>query len=182
MFISLRTIYTASDSGARFSNSIQRTEMYAILPKLWLHWLLSPLVEYEVFFLVLESIKLFHKLNVIYDYFFSNYLGDSISEISIRHPVRIWHALENLDNDYPRTNNDIEGWHAVFRSTFSLLNISLRTLIKKLRDEEEAIMQRKLRIANGETIHRVTRYIFTAENLKKIWWKLRWIRWHSIYI
>jgi hypothetical protein len=105
------------------------------------------------------------ELNNIYDYFFANYIGDFINESATRYHIRIWHCLENLDNDYPRNNNVIEGWHAVFRSTFSTVNISANTLVKKLQDEE-AIMQKYIRITNGEVIHRRRSYFRTDKNLK----------------
>ncbi len=68
-----------------------------------------PVSRIRSIFSVLESIKTPNESNAIYDYFFSNYMGDSNSEISIKHHFRIWNASENLDNDYPRTNNTIEG-------------------------------------------------------------------------
>jgi hypothetical protein len=101
-------------------------------------------------------------LQPIYEYFFDVY----ISEYSAVFPVDLWHCLENIFCNIPKTNNAIEAWHNNFNSSFGTSKFNFALLIQKLKDEEEIIRQRVLRINNGESFRRAKRYVEMENNLK----------------
>lgn len=100
-------------------------------------------------------------LNCVYDYFFRTYISDSAS-----FPISIWNAVTLVFEDVPKTNNALEAWHNVFKSSFGTSKYNFVLLIEKLRQEEELIRQKILRSSAGEEIHRNTRYVRMEENLK----------------
>jgi hypothetical protein len=104
-------------------------------------------------------------LNPLFDYFYNTYIGDE--DVNVTYPVRLWNMRDNLLNDLPRTNNAIEGWHNIFRSSFGPLNKTPRNFVKKLLKEEEAIYQKILRIRSGEILKRKRKYVLLSESLKK---------------
>ena len=63
-------------------------------------------------------------------------------------------------NDLPNTNNAIEGWHNVFNASFHNIYQSNLLLLKFLKEEEEIIRQKYLRILGGE--------IFEIKNIYKL--------------
>lgn len=73
-------------------------------------------------------------LNDVYNYFFATYL-----DVNCRFPPDMWHSLNIIDVDFPRTNNAIEGWHNTFANTFGTSKYSFYLLLSKLKDEEDAI-------------------------------------------
>ena len=105
-----------------------------------------------------------HPLSIdpVYQYFFEYYIGNRNRE-NVLFPVELWNNLENVIEDLPRTNNAIEGWHNVFRASFGTLNKVPRNFVKKLLKEEEAVMQKILRLQNGENLRR-KKYLL-SENL-----------------
>lgn len=104
-------------------------------------------------------------LNVLYDYFYNNYIGnlDSI----VRYPISLWHLGNNFDVNIPKTNNGIEGWHNTFKNTFGTSIYSFELLIVKLKDEEEAIRQKCIRINLGEQQIRKRRYVLMEQELMR---------------
>ena len=71
----------------------------------------------------------------------------------------MWDSFNNVFYDIARTNNAIEGWHNVFRSSFEPLNKVARTFVKKLRNEEESIQQKFLGLRSGEELSRKKKYL-----------------------
>lgn len=102
-------------------------------------------------------------LNTLYSYFYKTYIGD-LNEI-VRFPISLWHLGNNFDVATPKTNNGIEGWHNTFKNTFGTSIYSFELLILKLKDEEEAIRQKRIRINYGEEQIRKRRYVRMEEEL-----------------
>ena len=66
----------------------------------------------------------------LYEYFYNN----SIQGINKnRFPINLWSCVSLVENDIPRTNNGIEGWHNVFKRSFNEARYSFTLLIKKLK-------------------------------------------------
>lgn len=51
-----------------------------------------------------------------------------------------------IENNIPRTNNGIEGRHNIFKSAFTNIRNNLQLIFKKLKDDEEAIRIKKIKI------------------------------------
>jgi len=100
------------------------------------------------------------ELNELYDYFLINYISDNCI-----YPIELWNYNYYSEENVPRTTNAIEGWHKVFNSTFSSGNISLITLIKKLKNEEDIIRIKDIRMSLGHNFLRNSRYINMENNL-----------------
>ena len=82
-------------------------------------------------------------LNEFYEYFYCTYIGDE--NIMVRYPISFWHYGNFIDENIPRTNNAIEGWHSTFKNTFGTSRYSLHLLIEKLKNEEDAIRIKAIR-------------------------------------
>lgn len=97
----------------------------------------------------------------LYNYFYINFLAGAA-----RFPPNIWHTMNVNDQQIPRTNNAVEGWHNTFANTFGLCRHSFYMLIKKLKDEEDVIRLRS--IQQDELNHifeRRQRYVVKEERL-----------------
>lgn len=100
------------------------------------------------------------ELDTIYNYFFRNYVGDSAL-----FPIDLWHCSYLIENNIPRTNNAIEGWHFVFKSTFNNAKNSLPLLFQKLKDEEDAIRIKEVQFSVGFSFERNKKYLLIENNL-----------------
>ncbi|RVD91452.1 hypothetical protein TUBRATIS_21050 [Tubulinosema ratisbonensis] len=76
-------------------------------------------------------------LSELYSYFYDNYIGELC--YAPKYPTKPWHYGNILNENIVRTNNTIEGWHSVFKTTFNSSKNSLHQLIEKLKFEEDAI-------------------------------------------
>ena len=69
------------------------------------------------------------------DYFESNYIGEL--RRNRRLPPRFPHAMWNVNNrvldDLPRTNNDLEGWHNRFSTSFNEYHAHIWKFIEGLK-------------------------------------------------
>ena len=101
------------------------------------------------------------QLNELYEYFFSNF----ICSTSARFKVETWNFMEYYSLEIPKTNNAIEGWHNTFKNTFGTSRFSFELLIYKLKEEEEVIRQKKIRIDIGERFRRKRKYVRIENNI-----------------
>ncbi|CAK8697796.1 unnamed protein product [Clavelina lepadiformis] len=51
-------------------------------------------------------------------------------------PIRCWNVFHRVQDDLPRTNNSIEGWHNAFSKRVSISHPTLRRLVKKIKQEQ----------------------------------------------
>lgn len=102
-------------------------------------------------------------LSPLYQYFYNNYIS---SDLDGRFPVTLWHALDIFDQEVPRTNNSIEGWHNAFKNSFGTSRYSFSLLITKLKDEEELIRQKRIRSEYNDVVCRRRRYVILEERLR----------------
>ncbi|ORD94483.1 hypothetical protein ECANGB1_686 [Enterospora canceri] len=99
-----------------------------------------------------------------YAYFDKTYVSGANGNGPL-YPLCLWNNRENVLADIPRTNNGIEGWHNIFRSTFGTLNKTSRNVVKKLRAEAEAVHLKYLRLQSGENLYRHKKYKQMSESL-----------------
>ena len=57
----------------------------------------------------------------VLDYFETNYIGELRRgrRLEPRYPHTLWNMNLRIHNNFPRTNNDLEGWHNRFSSSFA---------------------------------------------------------------
>ena len=102
-------------------------------------------------------------LTDLFNYFHQTYIGNSDKDAIF--PIFQWNHFDDVKNNLPKTNNGVEGWHNVFRSSFGTLNKNPLNFVKKLRKEEN-VMQKYLRMKNGENLLRKKKYVMLSDNLK----------------
>lgn len=100
-------------------------------------------------------------LNNLYDYFYNTYLKPNA-----KYPIDLWHCSFLIENNIPRTNNSIEGWHYAFKSTIGNSKNSFPLLFFKLKNEEDAARIKNIRIDIGETLERNRKYVNIETNLR----------------
>ena len=102
-------------------------------------------------------------LSPVYEYFRRNFI-QGIDET--RFPIDIWNCYHSfLTDNTIRTNNAIEGWHSVLKSTFLGSRSSLILLLDKLRYEEDAIRIRAIKKELGHKFHRKHKYVAMEEKV-----------------
>ena len=100
----------------------------------------------------------------VYDYFYSNYIGNGNGVP--RFSPSLWHHGSNVTIDIPRTNNAIEGWHSVFKSTFGCTRYSFPLLIEKLKLEEDVIRIKDLRLTVFGHLPRDAKFVTMETNIQ----------------
>ena len=107
--------------------------------------------------LLISSTDFPESLRPLYAYFFSTYIDVSNS---ICYPSSVWHSLNLVNRNIPRTNNAIEGWHNTFANSFGSRKYSFPNLINKLQDEEDFIRIRALQQDElGHVFERKRKYV-----------------------
>ena len=73
---------------------------------------------------------------VILDYFESNYIGDLRRGrcLTPRFPHAMWNMSLRVQNELPRTNNDLEGWHNRFADSFQQRHAHIWKFIERLQN------------------------------------------------
>ena len=75
----------------------------------------------------------------------------------------MWNCSFHTERNIPRTNNAIEGWHNTFRNTFKTSKYSLILLIRMLKNEEDVVRIKDVRISKA-----------FIEKAQRIFKKRRW--------
>ena len=63
------------------------------------------------------------------------------------YPVSFWNNKKRVDEDLPRTNNAVEGFHSALRSSITCKHPNIRKLIAALKKKEE-LQQTKIKHVN----------------------------------
>lgn len=116
----------------------------------------------STFVLLRNSIEFPFIISNLYDFFYRVYIRNGNNT---RFPIEIWNLHNYLNDNVPRTNNSIEGFHNVFNKSFCSANYTLGLLIKKIKDEEENIQQRRIRSDIGEIFCRKKKYVIMETRL-----------------
>lgn len=113
---------------------------------------------------LINSIDFPDTIRIIYDYFFNNYIGQTGN---VRYPTNLWNHFQHFSSEIPRTNNAIEGFHNAFNGSFGTSNYNLYLLVMKIKEEEEIVQQRTIRIESGEVFYRKRRYVLMEERFNE---------------
>ena len=97
----------------------------------------------------------------IYNYFFETYINEETRLFT----VEMWHCRFLVENDIPKTNNAIEGWHSIFKRSFGSCHSSLFNLVYRLKNEENAARLKSYQIELGMSIPRKRRYVLMEARL-----------------
>ena len=150
-FIKSHNLFEIYVNSIRFQNFVKGLKALSFIP--------ADEVK-DTFFYLRRHEDFPHELSLLYDYFLRNYIGMFAS-----FPIPLWNNYELTLDDLPRTNNAIEGWHNIFRSSFGPLNKVPRTFVKKLREEEEQIKIKYMRLLDNEKLLRKKKYLLLSEGL-----------------
>ena len=73
---------------------------------------------------------------VILGYFESNYIGELRRgrRLAPRFPHAMWNMSLRVQNELPRTNNDLEGWHNRFADSFQQRHAHIWKFIERLQN------------------------------------------------
>ena len=94
-------------------------------------------------------------LDDVLDYFEGSYIGTFQRNAPRRpplFPIELWNMFNRTDDELPRTNNSIEGWHHSFHSNVSSCHPSFWKFIEVLQSEER-IFRVKLLQNQGGILH-----------------------------
>ena len=94
---------------------------------------------------IADTIQAFHALSnhagnqeqVIWDYFESKYIGELLRgrRLAPRFPHSMWNMSLRVQNELPKTNNDLEGWHNRFSGSFYQRHAHIWKFIEKLQSD-----------------------------------------------
>jgi len=68
-----------------------------------------------------------------------------------RFPIALWNQYHRVENNLPRSNNAVEGWHNAFNSSVCIAHPSVARLARKLQQEQHATSIRRIQQAHGQT-------------------------------
>lgn len=91
-------------------------------------------------------------LDDLLDYFENNYIGRFRHNAPRRRPtfgIHLWNMFHRTDNELPRTNNAVEGWHRSFQTMISECHPTIWKFIKSLKKEEGIIRATVLQNQGG---------------------------------
>ena len=66
------------------------------------------------------------------------------------YPVSFWNVKKRVDEDLPRTNNAVEGFHSALRSSITSKHPNIRKLIAALKREEELQQTKIIHVNRGD--------------------------------
>ena len=94
---------------------------------------------------IADTIQAFHALSnhagnqeqVIWDYFESKYIGELLRgrRLAPRFPHSMWNMSLRVQNELPKTNNDLEGWHNRFAGSFQQRHAHIWKFIERLQND-----------------------------------------------
>ena len=64
--------------------------------------------------------------------------------------MSFWNVKKRIDEDLPRTNNDVEGFHSALRSSITCKHPNIRKLIAALKNEEELQETKIINVNRGD--------------------------------
>jgi hypothetical protein len=107
----------------------------------------------------------------ILDYFEHTYVGQVRAGVRQEplFPIELWNVSDRMEDDLPRTNNSLEGWHHAFSSSINERHPNIWKFIKILK-AEDALQRRKIAsiTAGEEAPPMAPKYRRVNENLHNL--------------
>ena len=82
--------------------------------------------------------------------------------------VSFWNVKKRVDEDLPRTNNAVEGFHSALRSSITCKHRNIRKLIAALKNEEELQETKIIHLNRGDAPARKKIYKSIDRQLKTL--------------
>lgn len=97
------------------------------------------------------------ELDLFLDYFEDNYIGRHDVRVAgnrrvPRYPAMTWNVYELTINNFPRTNNSVEGWHTSFQNLVGCHHPTIGLFIKSIQLEQSKTEVELQKILSGETM------------------------------
>ena len=83
-------------------------------------------------------------------------------------PIAIWNMVERTEEDLPRTNNNIEGWHHRFNLNVDGKHPTLWKFIESLQREESIVRAEVAQLLGGHPVTQKKKYLNSAIRIKNI--------------
>ena len=110
-------------------------------------------------------------IDVVLDYFEDNYIGRRRGRNRRAippFPISIWNMVERTEDDLPRTNNNIEGWHHRFSLNVDGAHPTLWKFIESLKREESLVRAELAQVLGGHPVTQKRKYADCAMRIKNI--------------
>ena len=128
----------------------------------------------EAFYDIEREIRDTYDINgvdVILDYFEDNYIGRQRRgrprDIAM-FPIEIWNMHHRTQDDLPRTNNHIEGWHRRFACNCDCCHPTVWKLVRAFQREENLVRAEVHQVLGGHPVIQKKKYQECAERVKRI--------------
>lgn len=111
------------------------------------------------------------QLRELIDYFEDEFIGVIRRRVRVipRIPIAVWNVLDRVQQNIPRTNIAIEGWHNALNSTVSNAHINCYELMKYFQNEQSNVENKLTRQAAGVVdIRRQAKYLRIDNNLRNL--------------
>lgn len=106
------------------------------------------------------------------DYFEDTFIGRPLRRNGRREPliaIDIWNVCSRLDDELPKTNNSVEGWHRGFQASLSCAHPSLWKLIEHLQKEDSLQRFNIIQLQAGNVIRGRKKYRSLAARIRNIY-------------
>ena len=110
-------------------------------------------------------------MDATYDFFEDNYVGRLLRNGNRRvprFPIRSWNSYMRLQDNVPRTNNAVEGWHTAFQGSLQSSHPTTWKLIQALQKEENLQRVRYHGIMAGEPQARKKKYVTLERRIQTV--------------
>ena len=110
-------------------------------------------------------------IDVVLDYFEDTYIGRQRrgrARAAPMFPIPIWNMFRRTDEDLPRTNNHIEGWHNRFSLNVDGAHPTLWKFIESLKREESVVRAEIAQVFGGHPVTQAKKYADCAQRIKNI--------------
>ena len=107
----------------------------------------------------------------VLDYFEDNYIGRQRRgrpRAIPPFPIELWNMFDRTQEELPRTNNSIEGWHHRFSLNCDGMHPSLWKFIDALKREEGFIRADLHQVLGGHPVTHKKKYVDCAQRIKNI--------------
>ena len=110
-------------------------------------------------------------IDVVIDYFEDTYVGRQRRgrpRANPMFPLNIWNMNARTQDELPRTNNHVEGWHRRFSGNCDCLHPNIWKFIRSLQREESLVCAEVHQVLGGHPVVQKKKYAQCAERVKNV--------------